>query len=73
MIAPGHDGCSTLSANDIHSNIAACIGAIAKLTKVIVSPALHTTLRSDCAGMGNASCDRMRFTTRHRDNTGEGG
>ena len=72
MVATGYDGCTTLSANNIDSNIAAGIGAIAKLTKVIVAPALHATFRRDCTGMCDACCNRVRLTTCHRDNASKG-
>ena len=72
MIATGYDGCTTLSANDIHSNIAAGIRAIAKLTKVIVSPALHTAFRRNGTGMCDASRDRVWLTTGHWDNASKG-
>ena len=72
MVAASHDSCAALQTGYIHTDITTRIGAIAKLTKVIVAPALHTTFRCDCAGMCNASRNRMGLAACHRNEACKG-
>ena len=71
MIAAGNDGRASRDSKYIHRNIAAQIAAITKLTKAIVTPALHTTFWCNHAGMCNTSRDSMGLNARDRDETKE--
>ena len=72
MVSAGYDSGATFQTGYVHTNITACISAISELTEVIITPTLHTTFRSDYAGMCDTSRDRVTLTAGHRDEAGEG-